>query len=103
MHRRHWLHAILVGLSTAFAWINSSAAQTRRNANLQQRLESGLKARLPSEFAFIRRVVQLVDEGKLPEDVVQAAFNWARERRPYPYQYFVRAIRELAARRGVRI
>jgi hypothetical protein len=72
-------------------------------ATLKEQLESGLMARRPEEFTFIGRVVQLVDTGVLPLDVVKSTFQWARDKRPHPYPYFERAIRIRAGALGVSI
>ncbi len=72
--------------------------------NLKDQLEVGLKARRPSEFAFIATVVNMVEMDELPVSIVNGAFNWAREnKQPYPFPYFERSLRTLAARRGIQI
>jgi hypothetical protein len=72
-------------------------------AGLRDQLEKGLKARLPREFAFIDRVVGMVDAEQLPYALVQNAFLWARGKRPYPFPYFEMGLRKLAARQGIKI
>ena len=72
-------------------------------ADLKSQLEAGLRARRPEEFAFIARVVELVDTGKLSPKLVIETFHWSRRKRPYPYQYFERAIKIRALRAGVQI
>jgi hypothetical protein len=72
-------------------------------ANLQEQLESGLKARRPAEFAFIRRVVSLVQQGRLPLPLVVSTFRWAQAKYKHPLPYFERALRIRAARIGVQI
>ncbi len=69
--------------------------------DLQTTLEKGLKARRPVEFAFIAQVIQLVDDGTLPENMVLTSFLWARKHRPYPYPYFAASLRRQAATLGV--
>jgi hypothetical protein len=70
-------------------------------ADLQEQLEDGLKARLPREFEFIDRVVSLVQQGRLPLDLVKSTFQWARAKRPYPFPYFERGLRLRAAKLGI--
>lgn len=70
-------------------------------ADLEQSLKSGLKARRPQEFEFISLVVQKVQSNELPIGIVQTAFLWAKVKQPYPYVYFERALKELAAREGI--
>jgi len=70
-------------------------------ADLEDQLEKGLRARRPREFAFIARVVAFVEQDKLPLKLVKETFDWAREKKPYPFQYFERAMRLRAAKIGV--
>jgi len=73
-------------------------------ADLQQQLESMLKARLPSEFEFIDRVVELVTEKKFSVGMVKSISQWAvRKNKKIPFPYFQRAMRILAERQGVDI
>ena len=72
-------------------------------ADLKDQLEKGLKARRPSEFAFIARVVRLVERERLPRSLVEGTFLWARPKRPRPYQYFERAMRIRARRLGINL
>ncbi len=76
-------------------------APGKKSANLQQQLESGLRARRPEEFAFIDRVITMVKQGKLPETLVRSTFDWARDKRPYPYPFFERGLKVRAARLGI--
>lgn len=63
-------------------------------------LTFGLKAKLPSELAFIDSVVVAVEEGKLPPRLVDRTYFWARARsgnslygRPNrPIVYFIPAL-----------
>ena len=74
-----------------------------KTAGLKDRLERGLKARRPSEFQFIGRVVKLVEVGRLPIRLVNDTFFWARSRRSHPFQYFEAALRLRAKRLGIEI
>ena len=85
-----------IGSSTSFAsGINVP--------DLRQTLEAGLRARRPQEFAFIGRVVKMVEDGDLPLKLVKETFNYARKKRPYPYPYFERALIRRAAALGIRV
>ena len=84
--------------------VTLSQTRTQRGAksvNLQEALEKGLRARLPEEFEFIERVVTMVEKGTLPLDLVRSTFDWARDKRPYPYRYFERGLKLRAARIGI--
>jgi len=73
-------------------------------ADFQARLETGLKARLPREFEFIDRIVELVKDGKLPQKLVDRIYFWARRQNDHiPFPYFERALVRAAAAIGVRI
>ncbi|HEY5311237.1 MAG TPA: hypothetical protein VIK18_01915, partial [Pirellulales bacterium] len=58
------------------------------NLDLQGQLEKGLKARRPVEFAYIAQIVELVEDGDLPRDLVDSTFGWARKKRTKRLQYF---------------
>ena len=77
------------------------SSSSARIATLKEQLESGLRARRPTEFAFIQRVVDQVDRGELPRSLVQSTFQWARRKKPYPYPFFERALKIRAARLGI--
>ena len=73
-------------------------------ADLKDQLENGLKARLPADFAFISKVVTLVEQDKLPLDMVKAVFQWARKKgvkNNYPFPYFQRALKIRAKKLGI--
>ena len=73
-------------------------------AGLQDRLEKGLKARRPVEFAYIAKVVSAVEAGHLPVDVVDRIFFWARQEKPdRPFQHFEAALTKQAKLFGVKL
>lgn len=82
---------------------SSGVAAAAEVAQLQDQLESGLKARRPAEFAFIQRVVTLVEQERLPLPIVVSTYRWAEAKYKQPFPYFVRALRIRAARIGVQI
>jgi hypothetical protein len=90
--------ALLVAGRPAVAQTNEPARPasrplSRKSADLQEMLESGLKARRPVEFEFIALVVRRVEEGRLPESLVRGTFFWARHKRPFPFPYFERGLK----------
>ncbi|MDG2382608.1 MAG: hypothetical protein P8N76_13145 [Pirellulaceae bacterium] len=95
------VYAAPVALSLPSTWASDTIAQ--RGPSLKDELQKGLKARLPSEFAFVDRVVALVDAGRLPSPLVRSTFGWARRKKPYPFPYFQRAMVLRAAKIGVEI
>ena len=63
-------------------------------SSLKDTLEKGLKARRPEEFAFIAKVIDLVEQGKLTEKLVRGTFRWAQRQDDHkPFPYFERAIK----------
>jgi len=75
-------------------------------ADLKDQLEKGLKARRDEEFRFIATVVTMVDSKRLPLDLVQSTFLWARKKakyKRYPFPYFEQALRQRANDLGISI
>jgi hypothetical protein len=98
------LLALLMGTLCAAWWASSPLRADV--PNLQDQLEKGLKARLPSEFAFIQTVVILVDNGTLPRSLVDSTFFWVRKNRghkKYMVPYFERILRKRAESLGIDI
>jgi hypothetical protein len=71
--------------------------------DLREVLVTGLRPESPSQFKYIDEVVARVQYGRLPESLVRSAFIYARKKRPYPIQYFDRALRILAHERRIRV
>jgi hypothetical protein len=71
-------------------------------ADLADRLATGLRVKAPADVAFCEQVADLVREGKLPEQVVDATYTWAIGRgKKYPFPAFQHVIRLKAAKLGV--
>ncbi|WP_428307566.1 hypothetical protein [Lacipirellula sp.] len=51
-----------------------------RQVNLYDMLRVGLKAKTKADFEYIAEVVEKVDQGKLPRDMVESSFLYARYR-----------------------
>ena len=106
---RHFARMFLAALLVTAGWPEPTQAAGRPVADgsqtptLQELLEKGLKARRPEEFAFVHRVVELVDDRVLPEKLVQRTFLWARRQPNHPFQYFERAMQVQAARLGIEL
>jgi hypothetical protein len=95
--------ALTIGavVASAIADPPSSTPIAPGGPDLKTTLEKGLRARRPVEFAFIASVVQMVDDGTLPQSIVQTSFLWARKKRPYPFPYFRQSLRVQAQAMGV--
>lgn len=108
-----WLAmALLVALSGSWALRREPAAAQdmqglivtdggTTDISLRVQLEKGLRAMRPQDFSFLNVVLQQVDEGKLPRDLVEMSFLWARRQRSFRVQYFEKVLRALADREGI--
>jgi hypothetical protein len=102
--RRQLLLALFAGFASKTALVWSQDTPGVATADLKDQLEKGLRARLPREFAFIGRVIYMVDHKELPLDLVKSTFDWAREKaktKRYPFPYFEQAMRIRAKRIGI--
>lgn len=73
-----------------------------KSFDLQKQLETGLKARRPEEFKYIKSIVAKVEAGTLPRKLVDQSFFYARQRSTtYPIIYFQYTLKELAKKAGV--
>jgi len=62
----------------------------------EEQLNAILKTRRDEEKEFIAKIVDLIEEDKLPRKVVDTSFKWVRNKRPgtpYPFVYFERVLR----------
>lgn len=66
--------------------------------DLQTQLEKGLYVRRPVEFEYIAEIIELVEEGKLPRNLVTTTFTWAQKKPVRKLQYFQFAL-EVRARK----
>ena len=85
---------------TASLWAAGNS-NTPGGPDLKTTLELGLKARRPSEFAFIAEVVAKVDNGTLPLPLVNGTFLWARKKKHYAFPYFQEALKVRAKQAGI--
>jgi hypothetical protein len=98
---------LVAGLFAGVLWLVSGEAAratdtgTSTVPTLKDTLDNGLKARLPSEFAFIANVVAKVDDGTLPLSLVESTFLWARKKPSHPFQYFQQGLTLRAQKIGV--
>ncbi len=105
------MRALIIGIALVIGLLSTCTSNTGHaqtvNTNgatlptLKEQLETGLLARTPAEQAFVAKVVQLVDDGELPNSLVQSTFLYARKKLPYPMPYFQRALKIRAKRVGI--
>ena len=99
--RRTMLSRVVV--TTWAALFGTQTLEAVEVADLQEELENGLRARGRDQLAFIGRVCQFVENGRLPVAMVKASFQWSRPKKPHPFPYFQRAIRRQARGIGVQL
>lgn len=117
MLRRKWIRqalsfAILIPLLGRLSYSQegnsiNSAELNRSNRNavpLIDQLTNGLRVTRAVDVQFLQIVVQKVDDGQLPQAMVNLVYRWAIQRNPrVPFPYFQLAMRELSRRRGVKL
>lgn len=82
-----------------------------RQITLRQQLTYGLRAFTKADFAFIDKVILAVEQGRLPREMVDSTFLWARDRaarRSYqrrlrPMVYFAPGLTRRAKHINVRL
>jgi hypothetical protein len=92
---------LVAALSLCGSIATAADTGTSTTPKLKDTLEKGLKARLPSEFAFIDEVISKVDDGTLPRSMVESTFLWARRRQIHAFEYFEQGLKVRAAQIGV--
>jgi hypothetical protein len=97
---------LLAGLAAA-ALLNSTGAQpaaAQEIAELKEQLKNGLLVQRPEDQAFVDHVVIMVEQNRLPMELVKSTFQWARrKKKPYPFPYFRKGLEIRAAEIGVKI
>ena len=82
---------------------------TDRRASAQQRpldaatMRMALRTTPIETQGFIDRVLDLVDQGVLPIDMVHSTFDWARKKPDHKFQYFRFGMIVRAASIGVKL
>jgi len=90
---------LLMALLALLAVRGTQTAQAATRTNLSsvptfgrcpdtETMKAALKTATPEEDGFIQHVVDRVDAGKLPEDLVVSTFLWARKKPRRQFQYF---------------
>jgi phage-related protein len=95
------LTALLAVLAVCATQTAQAAAQNQPLAGAQVRsvptlgrcldaetIKAALKTATPEEDGFVQHVVDRVNAGKLPRDLVVTTFLWARKKPRQQFQYF---------------
>ncbi|MGB9687479.1 hypothetical protein [Thermogutta sp.] len=102
MDRRTALRTFATSLLGGWLLQRTCSADTPEWLNPEV-LKASLHTATPEEEGFIAYVVGLVKAGRLPAEILQSAYLWAKRKPKYKFQYFKRAIIQLAAARGIRL
>jgi hypothetical protein len=104
MDRRHWIVKLAAAAAacTLWPWRLLSGAESKEQATLEDRLNSGLKSRRQEEFNFVAVVSQRVRTGQIPEALVLQTMQWSLKKNPkFPFFYFQFAVKKQADALGV--
>lgn len=65
-------------------------------------IKAGLRTAAPEDQGFVERVMANVERGKVPRDLVESTFDWARKKdTDRKFQYFKYALIERAKAMGI--
>jgi hypothetical protein len=103
MHRRTAIITVFVALvSAGLGQAESPPVDRGGVAGLADRLKTGLRVKAPRDVRFIETVVRRVEEGRLPEKLVDSTYLYAvRRGKKYPFPAFEHVIRLQADKLGV--
>lgn len=77
--------------------------ESAQQEELRALLEVGLRPASAQQAAFLDKIVEMVGDGRLPLEMVEGTFVWARRQSGWAYPYFEQAIRLRARRAGIKI
>ena len=99
MKRDYLLARLLPLVLLAAAWAGTAEARTLDADTMKVALHTST----PYEKGFIEYVLDLVDKGTLPEDLVQSTFLWARRKPRNKFQYFKHGLILRAEKQGIHL
>ena len=100
LRRRFALSVVLLLAMLATGSMLAARESTRLDADV---MKAALRTTTIEEDGFIDMVVDRVEQGTLPEDLVVSTFQWARKKPRHKFQYFKRGLIVRAWRRGIRL
>ncbi len=98
--RRRFLHHCLAFPALLVPGL-TRRAESAEVGDLRNQILVNLEPRTPAERRFLDRVIVMVQRDELPLALVLRIFQWAREKRPYPFPYFQRALTIQARRLSI--
>jgi hypothetical protein len=101
MQRRRFLTLVSASsLAVGSLGGNSARAEEKLDA---ETIKAGLHTASREDEGFVQRVVDLMEQGTLPEKLVKSVFAWARRKERNRFQYFKRGLTIQAAKIGVEV
>ena len=93
------LGAVVV-LALAAVWVRTVNAASPLDADT---MKAARRTATPQENGFIDHVLAMVDAGKLPLDMVESTFLWAKKKPRKKFYYFREGLIRRAADAGIKI
>lgn len=100
MNRRTLIKGIFGGIVALCVGLGASLGFSAEKLDAET-LKKRLATRNREEEKFIEKVVRLMNEKKLSEKSVNAAYKFAMKRRTKRFAYFAASIKKLAKNEGV--
>jgi hypothetical protein len=94
------LGAVVVLAVLAAVWVRTVHAAGPLDADT---MKAALQTATPQENGFIDHVLAMVDAGKLPLDMVESTFLWAKKKPRKKFYYFREGLIRRAADAGITI
>ncbi len=94
------LGAVVVLAVLAVIWVRAVHAADHIDADT---MKVALHTATPQENGFIDHVLKMVDKGKLPLDMVESTFLWAKKKPLKKFYYFREGLIRRAADAGITI
>ncbi|MCE5269374.1 MAG: hypothetical protein LLG00_15975 [Planctomycetaceae bacterium] len=92
-----YLLALVVGLAAVSIRAEDAGQLTAEN------MKVALHTATPQENGFIERVLDRVQRGTMPLDLVKSTFQWARKKPRKQFYYFKQGLILRAAEQGIHI
>jgi hypothetical protein len=95
---RLWLSLLVALVLTATPWSRTAAAGEKLTADI---MKIQLHTSTAQEKGFIEYVLERVDKGTLPLELVQSTFLWAKKKPYNRFFYFKQGLILRAKKRGI--
>lgn len=96
------MHRTCLSVVLVVAVLAAVCCRTAEASSLDaETMKVALHTATPEEGGFIDYVLDLVDRGTLPVDLVESTFLWAKKKPRNKFQYFKRGLILRAKKRGI--